>query len=117
MEKEVALSEITRAPREEITRARQEEELLLKAVRRLNSSVLGLVLGSLFGLLLFVSTLWLVAKGGPHVGLHLSLLNQFFPGYSVTVLGSFVGFFYGFLTGFVSGWFVGWVYNTIAGLR
>jgi len=101
--------------------ARQrEEELLLKAIRRINGHILGLVLGLVIGISLFLATLWLVVKGsseGQPVGAHLSLLNQFFPGYAVTLLGSFIGFFYGMLTGFLSGWCIGWVYNTIVGLK
>ena len=96
---------------------RAEDRILLEAVRRLNSTILGIVLGLLHGIGLFIVTLWLVIKGGPNVGQHLSLLNQFLPGYSVTVGGSFVGLLYGLVIGFTGGWFVGWVYNSIVGLR
>lgn len=94
-----------------------EDEILLHAVRTLNSAILGIVLGLISGLGLFVVTLWLVLKGGPLVGRHLSLLNQFLPGYSVSVLGSFIGLLYGVVLGFVGGWFIGWVYNSIVTLR
>jgi chromate transport protein ChrA len=56
------------------------------------------------GLGLFVATLALVLAGGPVVGPTLGLLGQYFPGYSVTRLGSCVGLFYGFVSGFVGGW-------------
>ncbi len=97
--------------------ARTEEELLLQAIRRINGKILGFVIGVVMGLILFIATLWLVIKGGDNVGPHLSLLNQFFPGYSVTLFGSFVGLIYGILTGFLFGWCMGWVYNTIVGLK
>jgi hypothetical protein len=94
-----------------------EDALLLQAVRRLNGTILGLVLGLVCGGLLFAATLWLVAKGGPVVGPHLALLGQFFPGYRVTLGGSVLGFLYGFATGFVAGWVIGAVYNAVVAVR
>ena len=94
-----------------------EEEILFRSVRRISSHILGLTLGSVTGIGLFAATLWLVAKGGYPVGPHLSLLGQFFPGYSVTFGGSLVGLLYGFSIGFASGWCVGFVYNSVLRLR
>jgi hypothetical protein len=79
--------------------------------------VLGLVLGIVLGLLIFGATNWLVVKGGPDVGPHLSLLSQFFIGYSVTFLGSLIGMGYGFVTGFLIGCFIGWLYNRVVVFR
>lgn len=92
----------------------REEELIQKAVVRLNAKLLGIVLGFLLGAVLFLMTNFLVLKGGPQVGPHLSLLNQFFPGYRVTFLGSIIGFCYGFVVGFVIGIVLGAVYNKVA---
>lgn len=92
----------------------REEELLQRAVIKLNAKLLGIVLGTLMGFGLFLATILLVLKGGPNVGLHLSLLSNYFPGYQVTYLGSLVGFFYGFLVGFVIGGVFGAVYNKVA---
>ena len=64
---------------------------------------------------LFLATIILVVKGGPNVGQHLQLLANYFPGYQVTVLGSFVGFVYGFVTGYAIGRFVGFIYNRGSG--
>lgn len=86
-------------------------------VLTLERTVLGITLGIVVGLTLFLATLWLVIKGGEQVGPHLELLNQFFPGYTVSVRGSFVGFVYGFGCGFVSGWFIATVYNGVVALR
>ncbi len=91
-----------------------EEEALEKAVVRLNAKLMGIVVGFLAGLGLFLATMILVLKGGPNVGAHLGLLSQFFPGYRVTFLGSFVGFFYAFVVGFVIGSVLGAVYNKVA---
>lgn len=93
------------------------DEQLTRAVLHLNGTVTGLALGILSGLTLFIATLWLVIKGGPHVGQHLKLLNQFFIGYTVTYAGSLVGLFYGFATGFIAGWVIAWIYNRIITLK
>jgi hypothetical protein len=90
----------------------------------LNSKVMGLALGLIFGLMIFIMTNWLVIKGG-HVtktgkyviGPHLQLLSQFFIGYRVSFLGSIIGFFYGFATGSICGAVIGWIYNKIVELR
>jgi hypothetical protein len=62
---------------------------------------------------IFVTTNWLVLKGGEVVGPHLGLLNQFFIGYEVTFLGSLIGFMYAFVTGFMVGYGVARIYNWI----
>lgn len=93
---------------------RPEEELLEKAVLRLNAKLLGVVFGLVLGMSLFLMTNFLVLKGGSHVGQHLVLLSQFFPGYRVTFLGSIIGFFYAFVVGFVIGAVLGSVYNKVA---
>jgi hypothetical protein len=91
-----------------------EEEQIEKAVILLNSKLLGIVLGFLSGAGLFLVTNFLVLKGGPHVGAHLGLLSNFFPGYRVTFLGSIIGFCYAFVVGFLSGVVLGAVYNKVA---
>ncbi len=80
------------------------EEELARVFLRVDRVALGLSVGVLGGLGLFVATLALVLAGGPVVGPTLGLLGQYFPGYSVTGLGSCVGLFYGFVNGFVGGW-------------
>ena len=92
-----------------------EQERLEAAVRRLNSRAWGITLGIVSGGFLFVATLFLVIKGGPDVGQHLQLLRVYFPGYRVTVLGSFIGFVYGFVVGYAVGRFFGMVYNRLVG--
>lgn len=87
---------------------------LTRAVVRFNAIMMGVVLGVLCGVGLFVATIWLVLKGGPVLGPHLSLLGQYFPGYTVSWGGSILGLLYGFLTGFVAGAAVGGVYNKLA---
>jgi hypothetical protein len=93
------------------------EEKLFSGVLWLNVKVLGLALGLLFGLGLFLATNWLVLKGGEVVGPHLQLLSQYFIGYRVSFLGSFIGFAYGFAVGTLSGALIGLIYNKIVALR
>ena len=94
-----------------------EELELTHAVLRLNVHVLGIVLGIVIAFLIFIATNWLVIKGGSVVGTHLSLLSQFFIGYSVTFAGSLIGMLYGFVTGYVIGFLIAWIYNQIVRLR
>lgn len=96
---------------------RAAEDRLFSGILWLNAKVLGLTLGMVCGLTLFLATNWLVLKGGKPVGPHLALLSQYFIGYRVSFLGSFIGFFYGFALGTLVGSFVGWFYNRIAALR
>jgi hypothetical protein len=91
------------------------------AIARLRADIMSLVFGLVGGTLLFLLTMWLVVRGPtfgqPTVGPHLGLLSQYFPGYEVTVLGSFIGFFYGAVSGAVLGWIFAFVYNTVAEKR
>jgi hypothetical protein len=100
------------------------EEKLLRGVLRLNTKVMGLVLGIVMGFVIFIGTNWLLIKGGhitPDgkyvVGPHLQLLSQFFIGYKVSFLGSIIGFFYGFALGTLCGSAIGWIYNKITDFR
>ena len=93
------------------------EELVRSRLLRLNATIHGIVFGLLLGTLIFLATIWLVIKGGPVVGPNLSLLGEFFIGYRVTYLGSFIGFGYGFLVGFAGGYFIARVYNWILDFR
>jgi len=91
--------------------------MLEEAVIRLNANILGLVLGIIGGLLVFVTTNFLILKGGAVVGPHLALLRNFFPYYSVTFLGSLVGFFWALLFGYVAGFVIASLYNLVVKLK
>ena len=86
---------------------------LASAVQRLNARAWGITGGMLAGLGLLAATWFLVLKGGPNVGLHLSLLANYFPGYSVTIVGGLIGFVYAFVLGYASGRVVGTIYNKL----
>lgn len=96
---------------------RLDEEILARSVIKLDGHLLGLTFGIMCALTIFIATDFLLIKGGNNVGAHLILLSQFFPGYSVTFLGSLCGAVYGFIFGYVCGWIVGVVYTAMAWLR
>ena len=98
-------------------RPQPPEEKLFSSVLLLNAKVVGLALGLIFGLGIFVATNWLVIKGGDRVGPHLILLSQYFIGYRVTFLGSLIGAAYGFTLGTICGALMGWIYNKIVRFR
>jgi hypothetical protein len=93
------------------------KQVVLTRLLRLNATIQGVVTGIVAGLGIFVTTNWLVLKGGEVVGPHLGLLNQFFIGYEVTFLGSLIGFMYAFVTGFMVGYGVARIYNWIVDRR
>ncbi len=88
-----------------------------RVVATLQAGVLALTLAVIGSLTLFGMTVWLLVKGGDHVGLHLQLLRYYLIGYSVTWTGSVVGFVYGGVVGGVVGWSIGHIYNAVVRLR
>jgi len=101
-----------------------KEELLFSSILRMNSQAVGLGLGILLGLGIFIATNWLVLKGGHItpggeyvVGPRLQLLSQYFIGYKVSFGGSIIGFAYGFTVGTLGGSLIAWIYNKIVDLR
>ena len=91
-----------------------DDELIEQAILRLNALAIALGLGLLCGLGLFAATLLLAWRGGPWPGEHLGLLAQYFPGYTVTVGGSFLGLAYGFVVGGIGGYLLAAIYNRVA---
>jgi protoporphyrinogen oxidase len=88
------------------------EGVLGRVFLKVDRIALGMSAGMMGGLLLFLATLILVVKGGDFVGPRLGLLSEYFPGYSVTMLGSLLGLAYGFVAGFVGGWSFAVLRNT-----
>ncbi len=75
----------------------------------LNAKSLGLAGGTIWGLWLFVFTFINLYTGyGP---MFAGLMADVYPGYEVTVAGSFVGLIYGFLDGSIGLFLLGWLYN------
>ncbi len=77
----------------------------------LKATSTGIVTGTIMAVGIFVATNWLVLKDGLDVGRHLKLLGEYFIGYTVTFVGSFVGAAYAFALGFLGGYAVARMYN------
>lgn len=107
------MQDSTRHPAASFETVDETEQLLERAVLRLNANILGVVLGLIAGLGVFIATNFLILKGGEVVGPHLGLLRNFFPFYSVTFLGSIVGLVWGLLTGYVAGFVIASIYNLV----
>jgi hypothetical protein len=102
---------------EEIGKNQADVDEVSRAIARIQTGVLTIVFAAIFGSGLFLMTAWLLIKGGPNVGLHLQLLRNYLPGYSVTWFGSIVGFLYGAVGGGAVGWAIGTIYNKVVMLR
>lgn len=76
---------------------------------RLNAKALGLALGILWGLSVFLITAWIVFINSP--GGTLAKLGAFYIGYDVSWTGALVGLAYGFSDGLIGGVVLAWIYN------
>lgn len=96
---------------EGVARETQLPRPVVLVFAHIDSRALGVALGSVCGLWLLLATMILVLRGGERVGHNLSLLAQYFIGFSVSPVGAVVGFFYGAVTGFLLGYFFGRIRN------
>jgi len=78
----------------------------------LSKKAFGLASGILWGVCIFICTIYVMIKGG---GNTMVLLQQFYWGYSIGFVGAILGFVYGFVYGFIGGWIFAWLYNIFAG--
>ena len=79
------------------------DKVLPEAFPKLDPLALGMSLGTVLGVGLMLATFFVLLRGGDVSGQTLTLLNQFYPGYTVTAVGGLVGLMYAFVTGFVLG--------------
>jgi protoporphyrinogen oxidase len=89
------------------------EVALSSAFSKLDRTAFGLSVGVVFGVALFLATLWLISTGGDSIVPYARLLSQFFPGYDVTFTGSVLGLAYGFVTGSLVGWSFAFLRNVM----
>lgn len=87
------------------------DAVIVNALARLDGLALGISIGTLLGLLVFLATIILVLKGGEQIGPNLGLLSNYFIGYEVTLRGSVIGLLYGFGFGFALGWLIALLRN------
>ncbi len=86
------------------------DRLLPAVFSRMDQLGLAIAVGSVCGIILFLSTLWLVIRGG-EISIYFRLLNQYFFGYTVSIKGAFIGMAYGFSWGFLLGWLFAYLRN------
>ncbi len=72
----------------------------------------GAAVGVASGLLIFAITVREVVARSPTTA-GLALLDQYFPGYTVSWMGTLVGLAWGFALGFCAGWFVAFARNVV----
>jgi protoporphyrinogen oxidase len=80
------------------------DELIEAAFAKLDGVALGTALGLVSGVTLFLATAALLIKGGETVGPTLSLLSNYFVGFSVTWWGAVTGLLWATISGFVIGY-------------
>lgn len=79
---------------------------------KISAKALGLSLGIMFGLSVFITTILAIYTG--YLQHWAELLLGVYPYYELTLLGSFVGLIWGFLDGFICGVVLAWIYNVFA---
>lgn len=89
------------------------DKLIVESLAKLDGLALGISLGTLFALIIFLATNLLIFKGGDEIGPNLALLNQYFIGYEITFGGSLIGLIYGFLSGFIIGFLIAFLRNAV----
>ena len=94
-----------------MTKLQKPDDLLIRTFARLDALALGTSCGIVCALGVFAATAILLIRGRERTGPNLSLLSEYFIGYSVTWSGSIIGAVYGFVMGFITGWTVAVVRN------
>lgn len=89
------------------------DKMIVESLAKLDGLAMGIALGTLFGLIVFLATNLLIFKGGDEIGPNLALLNQYFIGYHVTFGGSLIGLIYGFISGFILGFLIAFLRNAV----
>jgi hypothetical protein len=81
-----------------------------QAKRKISPLGLGLGLGTVWGVSLLITT-WVSYYTG-YAELFLNTMaGSIYPGYSITLPGSFVGLLYGYIDGILGGLVIGWIHN------
>ncbi len=99
---------------EEVREPEALDEVLAAVFARLDRVAFGTAVGALGAAGLFLASGILILEGGPAVGPHLALLDQYLPGYGATSVGAALGLAYGGLAGFALGWTFALLRNTAA---
>jgi hypothetical protein len=76
---------------------------------RLDVKAFALACGILWGLVVFLATLWLLAFG--FEGELIRNLDHFYFGFRLSFLGAIIGAVWGFVDGAIGGAILAWLYN------
>jgi protoporphyrinogen oxidase len=87
------------------------DEVIALVFAKLDPVALGVAVGVVSGIGLFLMTAVLLLKGGPEIGPNLSLLHYYLPEFEVTWSGAFVGFIEAGVGGFTLGYLGAWLRN------
>jgi hypothetical protein len=96
---------------EETARTLSPDEVIASAFAELDPVALGVAVGVVSGLGLFLMTALLLLKGGPEIGSNLSLLRHYLPGFEVTWRGAVIGFIAAGVGGGALGYVGAWLRN------
>ena len=88
------------------------KEVLSRSFSKIDKLAFATALGSVFGIISFLVTLWLVVKGGEFVE-YMDLLGQYFVGYTVSLKGAFISLGYSFIWAFIFGWLFAYLRNMV----
>jgi protoporphyrinogen oxidase len=86
-------------------------EVVASLYSKLDPLAMGVALGSVTGIILFLMTAVLLLRGGEVVGPNLVLLSQYLVGYAMTWPGAILGLIEGALGGFVVGYSIAFLRN------
>ena len=86
-------------------------EKLLLVFQPIHKRAMGVAFGVLAGTAVFLATVVMFLRGGS--GYPLTLLGEYFYGYTVSWPGAFIGLLWGGLVGFVFGWFFAFCRNLV----
>jgi len=92
------------------------DRAVIRSLARMDKLAFATAIGTVCGSAIWIATMWLLMKGGPVVGPNLSLLREYFIGYSVTPKGALIGFGYSFFWGFFFGWMFAYLRNLVVGV-
>lgn len=84
---------------------------------RLSGHALGIALGTLMALQLFLATVWLIIRGTAHQSPHAALLVNYFPGYSVSYSGALIGATFSFAYSYLIAHILAGTYNGLVSRR
>jgi hypothetical protein len=78
---------------------------------KFNTKAFAIASGLIYGFVLFISVLWLMAQGYSN---QETLLSMVYPFLAISPLGSLLGLIYGFFDGVIIGALFAWLYNHLA---